>query len=63
MKERMVFGDYVTKIRMDKAKELLKNTDMMVYSISLEVGYESQYHFSRKFKSLYGVSPIEYRKM
>lgn len=59
----MVFGDYVTKIRMDKAKELLKNTDMTVYSISLEVGYESQYHFSRKFKSLYGVSPIEYRKM
>lgn len=59
----MVLGDYVTKIRMDKAKELLKNTDMTVYSISLEVGYESQYHFSRKFKSLYGVSPIEYRKL
>lgn len=59
----MVFGDYVTKIRMDRAKDLLKNTDMTVYSISLEVGYESQYHFSRKFKSLYGVSPIEYRKM
>ena len=59
----MVFGDYVTKIRMDKAKELLKNTDITVYSISLEVGYESQYHFSRKFESLYGVSPIEYRKM
>jgi len=57
------FWDYVTRLRMEKAKELLKNTDNTVYSISLDIGYESQYHFSRKFKSLFGISPLEFRNL
>ncbi len=57
------FWDYVTQLRMEKAKELLKNTDRTVYAISLDIGYESQYHFSRKFKSLFGVSPLEFRNL
>lgn len=57
------FWDYVTQMRMEKAKKLLKTTEETVYSISKEVGYESQYHFSRKFKNLCGVSPNEYRNL
>lgn len=55
------FWDYVTNLRMEQAKKLLKNTDNTIYAISREVGYESQYHFSRKFKHLFGISPNEYR--
>lgn len=57
------FWDYVTNLRMEKAKKLLKTTDATVYAVSREVGYESQYHFSRKFKNLYGLSPNEYRNL
>ena len=57
------FWDYVTNLRMEKAKKLLKTSDMTVYAISREVGYESQYHFSRKFKNLYNISPNEYRNL
>lgn len=59
----MSFVDYVTKIRMEKARKLLKDTDKTIYVISREVGYESQYHFSRKFKNLYKLTPNEYRSL
>lgn len=64
-KEEMgvAFMDYVTNIRMEKAKQLLKDTEETVYAISRAVGYESQYHFSRKFKNLNGISPNEYRSL
>lgn len=64
-KEEMgvAFLDYVTGMRMEKAKQLLKDTEETVYAVSRAVGYESQYHFSRKFKNLYGISPNEYRSL
>lgn len=64
-KEEMgvAFLDYVTNIRMEKAKRLLKESDETIYAISQDVGYESQYHFSRKFKNLYGISPNEFRSL
>lgn len=58
---KMSFWDYVTSLRMEKAKKLLKASDDTLYTISMEIGYESQYHFSRKFKNYYGISPNEYR--
>lgn len=64
-KEEMgiTFWDYVTQVRMEKAKQLLKQTNDTVYTISNKVGYESQYHFSRKFKKLFGVSPNDFRNL
>ena len=64
-KEEMgtAFLDYVTGMRMEKAKQMLKETEETVYAVSRAVGYESQYHFSRKFKQLYGISPNEYRSL
>lgn len=57
------FWDHVTKLRMEKARKMLKNTEETIYTISREIGYESQYHFSRKFKNIYGISPNEYRNL
>ena len=55
------FWEYVTKLRMDKAKELLMMTDETITGIALQIGYESEYYFSRKFKEYVGKSPKQYR--
>ena len=56
------FWDYVTGLRMERAKQLLRETDKTVYEISIMVGYESEYHFSRKFKQIIGMKASEYRR-
>lgn len=56
------FWEYVTKLRMEKAAELLVTTEQMTRDIGRAVGYESEYHFSRKFKEYAGESPNKYRK-
>lgn len=56
------FWDYVTGLRMDMAKEYLLTTNKTVGDISRMVGYESEYHFSRKFKELIGATPNQFRK-
>lgn len=53
---------YKTKIRMEKAKELLRNTKMNNARIAEQVGYSSSYYFSRIFKSHVGMSPEMFRK-
>jgi iron complex transport system substrate-binding protein len=52
---------YVTKIRIDKAAELLKETDALIYTISSEVGYQDPHYFSRIFKKVKGFTPGAYR--
>jgi Response regulator containing CheY-like receiver domain and AraC-type DNA-binding domain len=54
--------DYIAKMRMQKALELLNNTDLKIYEIAAAVGYKSQHYFSFAFKHVLGISPIEYRK-
>lgn len=63
-KEKMQLGfwDFVTDLRMEKAKKLLVSTDDTAGTIARMVGYESEYHFSRKFKELVGTTPSRYRK-
>ncbi|MEH7224692.1 response regulator [Bacillus sp. JJ1566] len=53
--------DYVMKIRMEKAKELLENRDLKIYEIANHVGYQNEKYFSKLFKKLIGVRPNEYR--
>ncbi|MCD8131411.1 MAG: AraC family transcriptional regulator [Lachnospiraceae bacterium] len=52
---------FLVSYRMTKAAELLKLTDMSVADTGNAVGYPNQLHFSRAFKSVYGVSPREWR--
>jgi len=53
--------NYLTEIRIEKAKELLKNSDMKSYEIASLIGYDSMYYFSNTFKKYVGLSPMEYR--
>ncbi|RKL66230.1 AraC family transcriptional regulator [Salipaludibacillus neizhouensis] len=55
------FIDYLTGLRMDKAKELLLQTNMKINDIAEEVGYRHSY-FNRIFKKQVGVTPSQYRK-
>ncbi|PYI50694.1 AraC family transcriptional regulator [Paenibacillus flagellatus] len=54
--------DYLTHLRMDRAKELLVLSDFRLKSIAHSVGYGDEFYFSRMFKKVVGVSPREYAK-
>lgn len=53
---------YITSIRLNKAKELLKNTNYSIQEISELVGYENPLYFSRIFRKQIGCTPSAYRK-
>jgi len=55
------FISYVTKVRLDKAKVLLKTTQMRTSDISYEVGYNDTHYFSYVFKKHNGMTPKEFR--
>ena len=54
--------EYLVNLRMEKAKNLLKNTDMPINAVAAAVGYQDQLAFSKIFKQNFTVSPKEYRK-
>ncbi len=53
--------EFLMNYRMVKATELLKLTSLSIADIGSAVGYGNQLHFSRAFKTIYGVSPREWR--
>ncbi|MRN53810.1 response regulator [Paenibacillus monticola] len=55
------FIDYVTEVRIGRAKFLLKTTDCKISEIAREVGYGDEYYFSKVFKKNVGESPLKYR--
>ena len=55
------FTDYLSRVRIEKAKNLLLNPNLRVSEIAFEVGFQSLTHFNRVFKKLLGQSPTEYR--
>jgi AraC-type DNA-binding domain-containing proteins len=56
------FSEYLTGIRMLKARELLKTTNFKIYEIAEMVGYNNVEHFTRMFKKIHEVTPLQYRK-
>lgn len=54
--------EYLKSIKMNKACELLKNTDTPIVEISNILGYTSLSHFNRIFKDYLGITPSKYRK-
>ena len=55
------FTDYVSRTRIEKAKNLLLNPNLRVSEIAFEVGFQSLTHFNRVFKKILNESPTEYR--
>ncbi len=53
---------YIDQIKIKRASELLCSTRLQVNRIADALGYRDQYHFSRRFKSLTGMSPSSYRQ-
>lgn len=58
----MNFNEYVNRMRVQAAQELLSSTDRPVTEVMLEVGFESQSTFNRVFRDAHGISPRQYRQ-
>lgn len=59
---RYPIATYIRNYRINKAKELLKKTNLSINEISLSVGYDNQSKFSGVFKKITGVLPKDFRK-
>ena len=57
------FINFISDKRLEKSRLLLEQTELSIKEITAEVGYNDQNYFSRIFKSKYGLSPKEYRKV
>ena len=60
-KSGKTFGEHILKIRMKRAKTLLKNGSTTVENIAFAVGYTNSEHFIRLFKKCFGMTPTQYR--
>ncbi len=58
----MTFTDYLSRVRIEKAKSLLLNPNRRISEVAFEVGFESLSQFNRSFKRLMDLSPTEYRR-
>ncbi|MBN1696842.1 MAG: PocR ligand-binding domain-containing protein, partial [Spirochaetales bacterium] len=56
------FIDYVTSVRIEKAKNLLRNTSLDIIDIAFRVGYNDSNYFSHVFRKKEGLSPTGYRR-
>ncbi len=62
-KMSMSIIEYIHRIRITKAKELMETTDLKIYEISDAIGYSDQHYFSSVFKRFTGLSPSEYKEL
>lgn len=60
--EGISFMEYVYGLRMERAKSLLKNSDLKVNEIAEQIGIDNSNYFSAQFKKRTGQSPLEYRQ-
>lgn len=56
------FYGYLQDLRIERAKDLLKNSDISIYEVLLESGFSNQRTFNRVFKNMTGTTPKEYKK-
>lgn len=54
--------EYLLSIRMQRAKELLRDDEIKIQDIAERLGYSNNNYFSKAFKNYYGISPSEYRE-
>ena len=55
-------AQYITKLRIDYARELLLGSDCLVREIAERAGFPNEKYFSARFKAITGITPSEYRK-
>jgi len=55
-------SQYLQRLKLNKAANLLLTTDLAIKEVAYRVGFEDPYHFSKNFKELHGQSPNHYRK-
>lgn len=55
------FNEFITETKIEKAKALLKETNLRTYEIAEQLGYENAFYFSRVFKKVTGKSPRDYK--
>ena len=60
-KSGMTFGDILKKVRMKKARAMLKSSNATVESIAESVGYQNVEHFNRVFKKMFNQTPVQFR--
>ncbi|WP_316244865.1 helix-turn-helix transcriptional regulator [Paenibacillus antibioticophila] len=56
------FSEMLISMRMERARDLLRNPVMKIYEVADQVGYRYIPYFSRQFKETYGMTPMEFRK-
>lgn len=56
------FTDYLSRLRIENAKDFLLNRNYRISEIAYAVGFQSLTHFNRVFKRVAGQSPTEYRQ-
>ena len=54
--------NYIIRVRIGKACEMLKYSDDMIYEIAENTGFKDLYYFSNMFKKIVGMSPKKYRE-
>jgi two-component system response regulator YesN len=55
------FTEFMTEVKIDRAKVLLRNEELRIRDVSATVGYGNQEYFSRIFKERTGYTPVDYR--
>ena len=58
----LTFTEYLSQVRISKAKNLLLNPNLRISEIAYDIGYQSLTHFNRTFHRIVGQSPTAYRK-
>lgn len=56
------FTEFVSRVRVERAKEMLLNPNLRVSKVAFEVGFQSLTHFNRVFKTVTGMSPSGFRR-
>ncbi|OZB92244.1 response regulator [Paenibacillus sp. XY044] len=56
------FSEYVSELRIKKARELLRQTDLSIEEVAIKAGYVDYYYFNKVFKKHCGMTPTKFRK-
>jgi len=58
----MTPGEFIRNIRLKRAAQLLRSTDLPITEVAVTVGFSTPSYFTRSFQQEYGMSPSNYRK-